>query len=49
MAEYGKKMTLVAEGELQRQQDGILGRSWYWIHWAIAQVGKAGTEPLSDL
>lgn len=49
MAEYDKKMSLHSEGELQRQQDDILGRRWYWIPWAITQVGKAGTGPLSDL
>lgn len=49
MTEYGKKITLLTEGELQTQQDDILGRRWYWIHWAIAQAGKAGTGPLSDL
>lgn len=43
---YGNKITLPAEGELQRQQDDILGRRWYWIHWAIAQRGEAGTGPL---
>lgn len=37
------------KSELKRQQDDILGRRWYWIHWAITQVGKTGTGPLSDL
>lgn len=48
MAEYGKKNILLAEGELQRLKDHILGRRWYWTHWAIAEAGKAGTGPLSD-
>lgn len=43
---YSNKMSLLAEGELQRQQDDILGRRWYWIRWAVAQRGEAGTGPL---
>lgn len=40
---YGNKVTLLAEGELQRQQDDILGRRRYWIRRAVAQRGEVGT------